>query len=148
MVVWASQVKNLPASAGDTGYMSLIPALARSPGEGNGNPLQHSCLENPMDRGAWWAAVHGVTKIWTWLSDYTTTKYIYTSEYCAAFKAVFSKTILFPAHLPVFWATYLFPLSPPESRATLNPSRDVSDSSILLYSSQCPISWADGSAMT
>ena len=46
MVVWASQVKNLPASAGDTGYMSLIPALARSPGEGNGNPLQHSCLEN------------------------------------------------------------------------------------------------------
>ena len=38
-------------------------------GEGNGNPLQHSCLENSMDRGAWWATVHGVTKSWTWLSD-------------------------------------------------------------------------------
>ena len=59
MVVWASQVKNLPANAGDTGYMHLIPVLARSPGEGNGNPLQHSCLGNPMDRGAWWATVHG-----------------------------------------------------------------------------------------
>ena len=39
--------------------------------EGNGTPLQHSCLENPMDRGAWWAVVHGVTKSWTWLSDFT-----------------------------------------------------------------------------
>ena len=113
MVVWASQVKNLPANAGDTRYVSLIPELARSPGEGNGNPLQQPCLENPMDRGAWWATVHGVTKSWTRLRDYATTKYIYTSEYCAAFKALFSKTLLFPAHLPVFWATYLFPLSPP-----------------------------------
>ena len=47
-------------SAGDPG---LIPGLGRSPGEGNGNPLQYSCLENPMDRGAWWAAVHGVTRV-------------------------------------------------------------------------------------
>ena len=63
---WASQValvvKNLPASAGDLRDMSLIPALGRSPGGGNGNPPQYSCLENPMDRGAWWATVHGVTK--------------------------------------------------------------------------------------
>ena len=42
--------------------MGSIPGSERSPGEGNGNPLQYSCLENPMDRGAWWAAVHGVTK--------------------------------------------------------------------------------------
>ena len=42
-------------------------------GEGNGNPLQYSCLENPMDRGAWWAAVHGVAKSWTGLSDFTFT---------------------------------------------------------------------------
>ena len=48
-----------------------IPASGRSPGEGNGNPLQYSCLENPMDRGAWWATVHGVTKSQTQLSDYT-----------------------------------------------------------------------------
>ena len=54
-----SAVKNPPANAGDVG---LIPGLGRSPGEGNGNPLQYSCLENPMDRGAWWATVHGVTK--------------------------------------------------------------------------------------
>ena len=58
MVVWASQVKNLPARADE----GLIPWLARSPGEGNGNPLQYSCLENPTDRGAWWATVHGVEK--------------------------------------------------------------------------------------
>ena len=51
-----------------------IPGLGRSPGEGNGNPLQYSCLENPMDRGAWWATVHGVAKSWTWLSDFTFSK--------------------------------------------------------------------------
>ena len=54
-----SVVKNLPAMAGDTG---LIPGLGRSPGEGNGNPIQYSCLENPMDRETWWATVHGVAK--------------------------------------------------------------------------------------
>ena len=52
-----SVVKNLPANIGD---MGLIPGLGRSPGEGNGNPLQYSCLGNSMDRGAWWATVHGV----------------------------------------------------------------------------------------
>ena len=54
-----SAIKNLPANAGDLG---LIPGLGRSAGEGNGNPLQYSCLVNPMDRGASWATVHGVTK--------------------------------------------------------------------------------------
>ena len=54
-----SVLKNLPASAGD---MSLVPGLVRSPEEGNGNPLQYSCLGNPKDRGAWRAVVHGVTK--------------------------------------------------------------------------------------
>ena len=54
-----SGVKNLPAYAGD---VSLIPGLGRSPGEGHGNPLQSSCPGNPMDRGAWWAVVHGVAK--------------------------------------------------------------------------------------
>ena len=52
-------VKNPPANAGDAGS---IPGSGRSPGEGNGNPLQYSCLGNPLDRGAWRAAVHGVTK--------------------------------------------------------------------------------------
>ena len=54
-----STVKNPLASAGDKG---LIPGSRRNPGEGNGNPLQYSCLGNPMDRGAWGAAVHGVSK--------------------------------------------------------------------------------------
>ena len=51
--------KNLPANAGD---MGLIPGLGRHPGVGNGNPLQHSCLENSIDRGAWWATAHRATK--------------------------------------------------------------------------------------
>ena len=57
-----SAVKNLPASAGDTGDTGSIPGLGRFPGGGNGNPLQYSCLGNPMDRGAWQAIAHGVAK--------------------------------------------------------------------------------------
>ena len=63
-----SVVKNLPANARDTGDMGLIPGSRRSLGEGNGNPLQYSCLKNPMNRGTWWAIVDGVTKSQTWLS--------------------------------------------------------------------------------
>ena len=57
-----SEVKASACSAGDPG---LIPESERSPGEGNGNPLQYSCLEKPMDREAWWATVRGVAKSWT-----------------------------------------------------------------------------------
>ena len=66
-------VKNLPANAGDIKDAGSIPGLGRSPGEGNGNPLQFSCLENPMDGEAWWATVHGVAKSRTRLSDFTFT---------------------------------------------------------------------------
>ena len=62
-------VKNLPANAGDAGDEGLIPGLGRSPGRGNGNPLQYWCLKNPMDRETWWAMIHGVTKSQTQLSD-------------------------------------------------------------------------------
>ena len=55
-----SVVKNLPADVGDTG---LIPGLGRSPGEGNSNPFQYSCLGNPSELGTWWATVHGVTRV-------------------------------------------------------------------------------------
>ena len=55
-------VKNLPAIAGDVRDLGSIPGLGRSPGGGHGNPLQYSCLENPMDRGVWWATVYRVTK--------------------------------------------------------------------------------------
>ena len=54
--------KNLPAIAGDVRDVGLIPGSGRSPGEGHGNPLQYSCLENDTNRGAWWATVHGVAK--------------------------------------------------------------------------------------
>ena len=63
-----SEVK---ASASNMGDLGSIPGSGRSPGEGNGNPLQYSCLENPMDGGAWWATVHGVAKSQTRLTDLT-----------------------------------------------------------------------------
>ena len=56
---WRLTVKNPPANAGDAGW---IPGSGRAPGEGNDDPLKYSCLGNPMDRGAWWAIVHGVQK--------------------------------------------------------------------------------------
>ena len=58
-----SVVNNLPANARDAGDVGSVPRLGRSPGEGNGNPLQYSYLENSMDRGAWQAADHGVTEL-------------------------------------------------------------------------------------
>ena len=61
------------ASTYNAGDLGSIPGLGRSPGEGNGKPLQYSCLENPTDRGAWYAIVHGVAKSWTRLSDFTFT---------------------------------------------------------------------------
>ena len=69
-LLFGSEVK---ASARDAGDLGSIPGSGRSPGEGNGNPLQYSCLENPMDRGAWWATIHGVAKSQTRLSDFTFT---------------------------------------------------------------------------
>ena len=57
--------QTVKATAYDVGDLGLIPGSGRSPGEGNGNPLQYSCLENSMDGGAWWATVHGVAKSWT-----------------------------------------------------------------------------------
>ena len=67
----AKMVKNPPANAGDSGGEGLIPRSGRSPGVGNGNPLQYSCLENPMDRGTWWATVYGVAKNQTQLATQT-----------------------------------------------------------------------------
>ena len=60
-------VKNTPANAGGVGDAGSIPGSGRSPGEGNGNPLQYACWRIPMDRGAWQATIHRVTKSWTWL---------------------------------------------------------------------------------
>ena len=73
---------NNKKSACNGGDLGLIPGLGRSLGEENGNPLQYSCLENPMDRGMWWLTVHRVTKSWTRLSSYT---FILAKFYCAGF---------------------------------------------------------------
>ena len=71
-----SDDKEFTCNAGDQGS---IPGSGRSPGGGNGNPLRYSCLENPMDRGAWWTTVHGVTKSQPELSDYTNTESVHDS---------------------------------------------------------------------
>ena len=80
-IPWASQValvvKNLPANAGDIRDAGSIPGWGRSPGGGHGNQLQYPCLENPMDRGAWRATVHGVTKSQTRLKQRHTHSYTY-----------------------------------------------------------------------
>ena len=78
-------IKNLPANAGDVRDLGLVPGLGRSPGEGNGNPLQYSCLENPTDRGTWWATVHGVAQSQTQLKQFSIAllllrRYIYISS--------------------------------------------------------------------
>ena len=65
-------VKNLPVSVGDAGDVGLIPGWGRSPGGGHGNPLQYSCLEDPMDRGAWWATVLRIRKRWARLKRLST----------------------------------------------------------------------------
>ena len=77
LYIWvALVVKNLPASAGDVREAGSVPGWGRSPGGGNGNPLLYSCLENPMDRKAWWAAVHTVTTSWTQLKRPSTHPHI------------------------------------------------------------------------
>ena len=73
-------VKKLLASADTQETVGLIPGLGRSPGVGNGNPLQYSCLKHPMDRGTWWAAVHQVAKSRTRLSDLTFTFHFHALE--------------------------------------------------------------------
>ena len=79
-MVWISRIPSFPGgsdskeSACNMGDMGLIPGLGRSPGEGNGYPLQYSGLENSMDKGAWRATAHGVAKSWTWLRDFHTSR--------------------------------------------------------------------------
>ena len=71
----APVVKNPPASAGDMRDAGSIPGSGRSSGEGNGSLIQYSCLENSMDKGAWWATVHSVAKSWTQLKQLSTHTY-------------------------------------------------------------------------
>ena len=72
-------IKNPPVNAGDIRDAGSIRGSGRSPGGGHGHPLQYSCLENPMERGAWWARVHGVTKNRTWPSDLACTAHSFNN---------------------------------------------------------------------
>ena len=83
-------VKNPPANAGDVRDPGSIPGLRRSPGGGHGNPLQYSCLQNPMDRGAWWATVHRVEKSQTRLKGLS----IHTGTGVGVPCAMFAKSTL------------------------------------------------------
>ena len=93
---------NLLANAGDARDSGSIPGSGRSPGVGNGNPLQYSCLENSLDRGAWLATVHGVAKSHTWLSNWTHT-HMYTHMYI--------RKHMYMSHFPVHlkWKQYCKP---------------------------------------
>ena len=70
-------VKNPPVNAADIRDTGSIPGLGRFPGGGNDNPLQYSCLDNPMDRGAWWAILHGISKSWTQLKQLSTLAHVW-----------------------------------------------------------------------
>ena len=124
LVFWGgSVVKNLPANAGNA---VSIPGLGRSPGEGNGKPLQYPCLENSMDRGAWQAAVHGVAKSRTWLSTYSTAPMnLAVSRHSHLLGCVFW---VYPVNVylqPLNWATAINSSAPqgiqesPEGKAVL-----------------------------
>ena len=96
-------VKNLPANAGDARDMSSIPGSGRSPGVGNGTPLQYSCLGNPMDRGAWRVTVNGAIKSQTRLSTHTHFKsgYIVDMSYCFPFSSVqFNRSVVSDSATP------------------------------------------------
>ena len=80
-------IKNLPAKAWDVRHMGSIPGSGRSPGEGHGNPLQYSCLENPMDRGAWRATIHRVTKSQTQLKRLSTRAHASLRRPCQSIRA-------------------------------------------------------------
>ena len=108
---WASQValvvKNLPANAGNIRDTGSIPGSGRSLERGHGNPLQYSCLENPMDRGAWQAIVHRVAKIWTRLKWFSMRAYIsefiqYLSfcDWSISFSIMFSRFICYVSEFP------------------------------------------------
>ena len=86
------------ASAYSAGDLGSIPGSARSPGEGNGNPLQYSCLENPVDGGGWSATVHSVAKIWTRLRDFT-----FQPQHFRLQAYAFLPSILSPLFLTIFY---------------------------------------------
>ena len=126
-------VKNLPANKGDA---SSIPRWIRSSGEEDGNPLQYSCLENSMDRGAWWATVHGVAKSQTWLSDGACVVAYWTRWVSCFFKASQVNEVSHIDKVKVQRGEEKCPASHSESRwrQDLNPSLPDSEAWTLAFS--------------
>ena len=99
-------VKNLPANAGATGDLGSIPGLGRSPGGWHGNLLQYSCLENPMDRGGWWATVHRVAKSQTQMKPLSMHAFVDVNSGDSPTQKVSTMTItFFPVHLRLYYPT-------------------------------------------
>ena len=126
-------VKNLPANARDVRDVSSTPVVGRCPGRGHGNPLQHSCLENPMDRGAWWTRVHGVIKSQFSSVQLLSRVHFFAAPWTAARQASLSITnsrslpkLMFiesPSnHLILCHPLLLLPLIPPSIRVFSNES--------------------------
>ena len=110
-------VENLPVNAGNAREADLIPELGASPGGGHGSPLRYSCLENSMDRGAWRATVHGVTKSWTQLSMHALNSYnikstlsfkVNNSVVLSIFMGLIEASSLIPVH-------FLYPRKKPHT---------------------------------
>ena len=93
-------VKNPTANAGDIRDTGSIPGLGRISGGGNGNPIQYSCLENPMDRGAWWAMVHRIAKSWTQLKQFSTHTHPYPHSHMCVYISPHPTTALTPQSFP------------------------------------------------
>ena len=127
-----SVVKNPFANARDSRDVGLIPELGRSPGAGNGNLFQYSCLENPMDRGAWWATVHGVSKSQTWLSDRACTQ--------ATLHPPNSGWAIVLCQQPCLWRSFHGPRSRHSPPSPSSPQM-VTILSFLLVTSFCLITW-------
>ena len=100
-------VKNPPANAGNT---DLLLGLRRSPGEGNGNPLQYSCLENPMDQRDWWATVHWVTNSWTQMSTRASSGNIKVIKKVRSGQNLITE-VQKTSQEEMLWVTWIFPLS-------------------------------------
>ena len=90
---WSAFAKSMGECRHTATDFYLLSGSGRSPGKGNGNSLQYSCLENAMDRGAWWATVHRVTKSWTRLSDLTFTFFSFSQQYVAVRKPAFPSRV-------------------------------------------------------
>ena len=129
-------VENLPVNAPDVRDSDSIPELGRSPGEGNGNPLQYSCLGNPMGRGTWQAVVHRVAENWTRLSTHTHTYSTYHFNHLQVYSLLTLTTFTMLRNYHYLYPN--FSPSPVETLYLLNSSSPFLPLSLVLVTSSLP----------